>query len=169
MAASQTSVFFTRCANEWAGPCTLHRYDRIPATPTLNDLGTIPNFELAGSMVLWGSELYVLTGRSLLRYPAQGGAPTVVFTGGPLPQHPGTLMQKSLRRVGNTLRFGSVCHFDADAPGYGTMDLDPIAATARWMNVDPAFPMIEGLAPYMNYEQMPVTNAHGLYLMHATP
>lgn len=118
------------------------------ATNEATVLTSLP-FDLVGyamgvnALALHDGWLYVLGVRGLVRLNLT--TPTtleLVYAGEPFPQYGGTLKQVGVRALGGKLYFGSICHFDADAPGYGTVELDPQALTARWLDLDPAFPRV---------------------------
>jgi hypothetical protein len=161
IAGDDEHVVFSACDQGSLGPCTLYRYDRAGGAvqallgPIGEDLRTV---------ALEGNAAYAISGRRLRRVPLGGGPAEVLYQGDGFPQHTGTLSSRTLKVAGNKVYLGQICHFDADAPGYGTVELDLDAATARWLNADPDFPYVPQLVPYHGWETWPLRNAHGLYV-----
>ncbi len=84
----------------------------------------------------------------LYRVRRAGGAVEVVYRGETFPQYGGTLAADSLKAICDKLYLGSICHYDADAPGYGTVELNLTTRQARWLNLDAAWPYVPFVAPY---------------------
>lgn len=112
--------------------------------------------------------VYSLGVRELVRVStATPAVVEVLYAGEAFPQYGGTLKAGSLRAFDGKLYFGSVCHFDADSPGYGTIELDPLALTARWLDLDPPFPLVPYVTAYQSSEdEGPVyARPSGAYIM----
>ncbi len=161
IAANEDVVAYSVCAPPNFIDCTVHGYDRTALT-TWAYTGF---FGDVFSLAIVGDELFGLSGRYLFRAPLSGSVAAVRYEGGTLPQHSGTLLSRSLRADGNKLYFQQVCYFDADAPGYGTIELDPTLGTARWLNTDPDFPFVNNLGVYQGWGPSPWANAHGIYTL----
>jgi hypothetical protein len=109
-----------------------------------------------------GTDVYALTGRGLYRAPLTGGAPVSVYLGDDLPQHAGTLKANSLRAEGGRLFLDQACHLDADAPEYGTVELNLSIGRARWLNNDPAFPFVPQVHGRFGWDRL-LSNSTGIY------
>jgi hypothetical protein len=142
-------VFFLQCISPYAnGRCSLWKYE-APLNTNPRTTMLVQELPSIGSGVssslsirVLGDWVYVLGVQYLLRVPRAGGAPEVVYRGEEFPQYGGTLKAGSLEAIDGKLYFGSVCHFDADLPGYGTIELDPTSLTARWLDLDPRWPLV---------------------------
>ena len=147
IAATSTDVVYLQCT-EFPARCAVRRFDRaLNQTSTLlRDLTQLVGGVSTGaSVAVVGSHAYVLGALQLLRVPLTGGAPELVYAGEEFPQYTGTLRGGSLEAIGGKLYFGSVCFFDADAPGYGAVEVDPTSFTARWLELDANYPFV----PYL--------------------
>jgi hypothetical protein len=152
-----TDLVYLQCSTTRFEHCTLYRMGTTG--------GPQPRVELAyfeglgggvlrrTSLVLLDGYVYVLGVRELVRVPKAGGPVELVYRGEEFPQYGGTLNSGSLVERQGKLYFGSVCHFDADAPGYATVELAPSAGTARWVELDPAFPFVPHVTPYQPWER----------------
>jgi hypothetical protein len=138
-----TELYFTACDTfQNVGPCTLWRKSGA--------LAAVPLFtvdDALGSLVVRPEAAYVLGNQALYRVPRAGGPTERLYAGEPFPQYAGTLKQSSLRTDGSKLYLSQVCHFDADAPEYGTVELDLTLLSARWLNRAPGFPFLPGVQP----------------------
>ncbi len=145
------AVVYLQCRAPWPTRCHVFRVDHRPVPQTRLLLATLDG--LAGgvgpgvSIALLGGHVYVLGVQGLVRVPRAGGPVELVYRGEAFPQYGGTLQSGSLLVLGDKLYFGGICHFDADAPGYGTIELDPVARTARWLDDDPAYPFVPHVTP----------------------
>jgi hypothetical protein len=141
--AQGAEVYFTACDTfQNVGPCTLWRRSGA--------LAAVPLFtvdDLLGSLVVRPEAAYVLGNQALYRVPRAGGPTERLYAGEPFPQYAGTLRQASLRADGDKLYLSQVCHFDADAPEYGTVELDLALGSARWLNRAPGFPFLPWVQP----------------------
>lgn len=147
IAADATDIVFLQCT-DFPARCALRRYDRSTnaTTTLLRDLEQLVGSVSTGtSVALNAGHAYVLGVLHLLRVPRAGGAVEVVYSGEEFPQYTGTLRGDSLQAIDGKLYFGSVCEFDADAPTYGAVELDPVGLTARWLELDPNYPFV----PYL--------------------
>ena len=160
IAVTADEVLSVSCSAIAGVGCSLHRTDRKTFV-TQQLLGGVQ--DRVGSIAMLGAQVYVLGTLGLIRVPLAGGASEVVFKGSPFPQHTGTLDPLSLSAHNGKLTFGSICHPDADAPGYGTIELDPAARTARWLNLEPEFPLVEGVKPFRGARTDPLITSRGLY------
>lgn len=104
--------------------------------------------KVGGMIALHDGYVYVISVVGLYRVPMTGGALQLVFRGEAFPQYGGTLKSASLVRHGDKFYFGKICHFDADAPGYGTVELDIANLSARWLDLDPAYPLVPHVVGY---------------------
>lgn len=147
VAADTAGAVFLQCRVAQRHRCTLWRTERA-AGEVASPVGALElaqtNLHQKGSVALLGGHAYVLGAEGLLRVPRGGGAFEQVYAGAPWAGW-GTLQADSLRALGGRLYFGGVCQFDSDAPTYGSIELDPGALTARWLESDPAFPFVPWL------------------------
>lgn len=121
------------------------RFDR--ATRQSAKLFDVPEpvsaFNSLGHSLLWfNGSFYLLTPLYLLKLDLANTRVETVYRGDGFPQWWGTLKSGSLVSRGNKLYFGSICHFDADAPGFATVELDPVARDARWLDSLPTWPAV---------------------------
>ena len=147
IAADATDIVFLQCT-DFPSRCALRRHDRGTGVTTtlVRDLEQLVGSVSTGtSVALNAGHAYVLGVLHLLRVPRAGGAVEVVYSGEEFPQYTGTLRGDSLQAIDGKLYFGSVCEFDADAPTYGAVELDPVGLTARWLELDPNYPFV----PYL--------------------
>ena len=138
------TIVVLRCE---AGACSLIRHTKFTVTPGIVLASELPIAGFGGvpyspgqQVAIAGQYVYAIGNRHLVRVPLAGGAAEVVYRGDDFPQYGGTLAPGSLRVRNGKVLFGSVCYFDADAPGYATIELDPSTNTARWLNLDTSFP-----------------------------
>ncbi len=111
--------------------------------------------ERLGSLAVVDGVVWALGGQGLLEV-RPGQTPRWRYRGELFPQHSGTLAPESLVARGGRLYLGQICHFDADAPEYGTVEIDPRAGTARWLEHDPAFPFVGAPVARQSWEQPPI-------------
>lgn len=151
-------IFFVRTRS--LGGSSLWRYAHASATATM--MTQLPRLDgvssmRGGALALHGGYAYVLGVLGLYRIPMDGSAPLqLVFRGEEFPQYGGTLKSGSLVVHGDKFYFGKVCHFDADLPGYGTVELDIDTLTARWLDLDPAYPLVPHVTGYEPWGDGPV-------------
>lgn len=161
IAAEGDHLVFSSCNSSGNGPCAVVAYSRSAGT-TQTLIGPVD--EDIRSLAIEGGAVYALSGRRLRRVPLSGGVVEVLYEGESFPQHSGTLAPRSLKVEGDRAYLGEICHRDADAPGYGTVELDLTAGTSRWLNADPAFPHVPHVVPFHGWEEPPLRNAHGFYV-----
>jgi hypothetical protein len=158
VAATNAEVVFSACT---ATSCSVYRHDRQSqlTTPVHG-----PVVDKIGSVAILGGNIWALGAQTLTRIPLAPGAAEVVYRGTSFPQHAGTLHNGHLKVINGKLSFGSICEFDADAPGYGTIELDPVAKTARWVNLISGFPYLPSVVPFYgsNYNATTITG-RGFY------
>jgi hypothetical protein len=145
-------AFWVQCTNPYpGGTCSLWRYESpLNSTPRstmlVQELPTLGGgVGAALSIRVLGNHVYLLGVEYLLRIPRTGGALELVYRGEEFPQYGGTLKSGSLETVDGKLYFGSICHFDADYPYYGTVELDLATSSARWLDLDPRWPIVPHL------------------------
>ncbi len=147
IAANTTDIVLLQCTLS-SVRCAVRRFDRATnqTTTLLRDLTRLVGGVLPGaSVAVTGGHAYVLGVLELLRVPLTFGPAELVYAGEDFPQYRGTLRGNSLEAIGGKVYFGSVCSFDADAPGYGAVELDPTTLTARWLELDPNYPFVPHL------------------------
>lgn len=135
----------------------------MSAVPRVQALGAATG----SSLSVHDGYVYVLSVLGLYRIPVNTpGQLELVFAGEEFPQYGGTLQNLSLVRHGDKLYFGKVCHHDADAPGYGTIELDITQRSVRWLDLDPAYPVVPHVASYDSWPGGPVfASPAGAFIM----
>ncbi|MGV3621634.1 MAG: hypothetical protein ACO1OB_12495 [Archangium sp.] len=153
-----SDLFYVRFDSE--NGARLWRHDNATGDETLlTDLPSVNGVQLAngGMVALHGGYVYVLSVVGLHRMAMDGsGDLQLVFRGEEFPQYGGTLKSGSLVVHGDKFYFGKVCHYDADAPGYGTVELDVVNLSARWLDLDPAYPLVPHVTGYLPWGEGPV-------------
>lgn len=151
IAADATDVVFLQCTTDFPYECALKSYARQGNSVAATLISRVElligrsSIHTGFSVTLLGPHAYVLGVQNLLRIPRSGGTIERVYAGESFPQNGGTLRGESLKNIAGKLYFGSVCYFDADAPGYAAVELDPATATARWLELDPTWPFVPHL------------------------
>lgn len=157
LAASAREVVFSTCEGT---RCAVHRFDRwsFVTTPLLP-----PAENGIGSVAIVGGDAWALGPGTLTRIPlTHPDAAEVVFRGGPNPA-PGTLDPRSLKVDVRKVSVGALCSVDPDAREYGTIELDLTTRSARWLNLDPAYPFLPDAVFFPNAANHPALTRRGLY------
>ncbi|MBL8952956.1 MAG: hypothetical protein JNK82_19420 [Myxococcaceae bacterium] len=169
IAGDDEGVVFVQCPQNRQGACRL--FDARRFAPAVVPFASFTGLQGGGgggavSIAIAGGHIYVLGATRLYRVPRTGGAVEVVYRGEVFPAYGGTLASDSLKAIGNKLYLGSICEYDADAPGYGTVELDLATLQARWLNLDPAYPYVPYIAPYRGAEGQHLWRAvDGVYVV----
>ncbi|MDP2272569.1 MAG: hypothetical protein Q8N23_11350 [Archangium sp.] len=147
IAANTTDIVYLQCTMSPVR-CAVRRFDRATnqTTTLLRDLTRLMGGVMPGaSVAVTGGHAYVLGVLQLLRVPLTGGPAELIYAGEDFPQYTGTLRGNSLEAIDGKVYFGSVCRYDADAPTYGAVEIDPATLTARWLELDPDYPFVPHL------------------------
>lgn len=156
---ARTFIFYVR--SDSTNGERLWRHEISTGTQTL--MASMPrtdgvNSERSGTLTVYGGNVYVLGVLGVFHMPMTStGTLELMFGGEAFPQYGGMMKARSLVRHGDALYFGKVCHFDADAPGYGTVELNLTQHSARWLDLDVNYPRVPHVAAYDAWEvQSPV-------------
>ncbi|MGC4115140.1 MAG: hypothetical protein QM765_11135 [Myxococcales bacterium] len=150
LAAVDGSAVYYLVAQKASVTTELRRYDRKAFTSEVLAQAS----ERLVSLALVGQTVYALGGQGLWEI-APGSSPRWRYRG-LFPQHAGTLDPKSLVAKDGKLYLAQICHFDADAPEYGTVEIDPVLGTARWLEEDPDFPFVGAPAARQSWDTPPI-------------
>lgn len=149
LTADAAGVVFVTCPLVRTVACKVWSAPRGSAPGVLAQLSELRS--AAGSrasVVVRGGDVWVLGATTLWRLPRAGGPAVAMYTG--------TLKPSSLKLQGGKLYFGAACEADTS---FASVELDPAARSARWLNLDPAYPLVPYLTAFEAFREESTTFA----------
>ncbi len=116
-------------------------------------------YQNGGMLVVHDGFIYVNSLVGVYRVPMTGGQLELVYPGEELEYIGGAIKPASMVIHGDKLYFGELCHYEDQIAGYGTVELDLTQLTARWLDLDPAYPLVPHVTDYGAYGSEGVVHA----------